>query len=208
MTRRELIDLVRAKAYCTEEGAASAVDALFAELTERLKRDGSAALPGFGSFKRTSREARMGRNPRTGEALRIKASKSVRFKPAKALKDFAAVGRLALSVRRRRKALAIAEQPRRPLKDDDQDECRDEHPRGRTLEEGRVVAVGNRQRAAEADLHAVAEDEGQQQRRHVEFELAQDVADRPGRDHDPDVEGARLDRVDADHRNQQHAGAR
>ena len=87
MTRRELIDLVRAKAYCTEEGAASAVDALFAELTERLKRDGSAALPGFGSFKRTSREARMGRNPRTGEALRIEASKSVRFKPAKALKD-------------------------------------------------------------------------------------------------------------------------
>ena len=87
MTRRELIDLVREKAYCTEEGAASAVDALFDALTERLNRDGSATLPGFGTFKKTFREPRMGRNPRTGEALRIEASRSVRFKPAKALKD-------------------------------------------------------------------------------------------------------------------------
>jgi DNA-binding protein HU-beta len=87
MTRRELIDLIRAKAFCTEEGAASAVDALFAELTERLKRDGNATLPGFGTFKKTFREPRMGRNPRTGEALQIEASQSVRFKPAKGLKD-------------------------------------------------------------------------------------------------------------------------
>jgi nucleoid DNA-binding protein len=87
MTRRELIDLIRGKAYCTEEGAASAVDALFAELTARLKQEGSASLPGFGTFKRTAREARTGRNPRTGEPLKIQASKSVRFKPAKALKE-------------------------------------------------------------------------------------------------------------------------
>jgi DNA-binding protein HU-beta len=87
MTRREMVDLVRSKAYCTKEGAESAVDALFAELTARLRRDGNTALPGFGSFKVSKRGARMGRNPRTGEALRIKASKSVRFKPAKALKE-------------------------------------------------------------------------------------------------------------------------
>ena len=86
MTRRELIDLVRAKAYCTEQGAEAAVDALFAELTERLQREGTAALPGFGTFRRTARAARLGRNPQTGEALKIEASNSVAFKPSKALK--------------------------------------------------------------------------------------------------------------------------
>jgi DNA-binding protein HU-beta len=87
MTRRELIDLVRSKAYCSEEGAESAIDALFAALTEQLQRDGSTSLPGFGTFRRTSRAARLGRNPRTGESLEIKASSSVGFKPAKALKE-------------------------------------------------------------------------------------------------------------------------
>jgi nucleoid DNA-binding protein len=86
MTRRELIDLVRSKAYCTEEGAERAVDALFETLTEQLQRDGSASLPGFGTFRRSARAARLGRNPRTGEPLKIKASHSVGFKPAKALK--------------------------------------------------------------------------------------------------------------------------
>lgn len=86
MTRRQLIDLIRSKAYCTEEGAEAAIDALFATLTQDLQREGSAALPGFGTFRRTKRAARMGRNPQTGEALKIKASTSVAFKPAKALK--------------------------------------------------------------------------------------------------------------------------
>ena len=87
MTRREIVDLVRAKAYCTREGAENAVDALLDELANRLRRNESSALPGFGSFRVARRGARMGRNPRTGEPLRIKASKSVRFKPAKALKE-------------------------------------------------------------------------------------------------------------------------
>jgi nucleoid DNA-binding protein len=104
MTRREIIDLVRAKAYCTKEGAENAIDALLAELTARLRETGSAALPGFGSFKVSKRGARMGRNPRTGEALRIKASNSVRFKPAKALKDSLQEAEVVdLAQRRRRK---------------------------------------------------------------------------------------------------------
>ena len=86
MTRRELIDLIRSKAYCTEEGAEAAVDALFETLTKDLQREGAASLAGFGTFRRTRRAARSGRNPRTGEALKIKASNSVAFKPAKALK--------------------------------------------------------------------------------------------------------------------------
>jgi DNA-binding protein HU-beta len=86
MTRRELIDLIRSKAYCTEEGAEAAVDALFGTITLNLQREGAASLPGFGTFRRTRRAARMGRNPRTGESLKIKASISVAFRPAKALK--------------------------------------------------------------------------------------------------------------------------
>ena len=87
--------------------------------------------------------------------------------------------------------LSIAKRPRNSLHAQQQtDGCRKHDDRG-LVREGRVVAVGNRQRPAETHLHAVAEDEGQQQRRHVEVELAQDVAGRPGRDHDPDVEGAR-----------------
>jgi DNA-binding protein HU-beta len=86
MTRRELVDLIRSKAFCSAEGAERAVDALFETLTADLQRDGTATLAGFGTFRRTARAARTGRNPQTGEALRIKASKSVSFKPAKALK--------------------------------------------------------------------------------------------------------------------------
>jgi DNA-binding protein HU-alpha len=86
MTRRELVDLIRSKAFCTEEGAERAVDALFETLTEQLQRDGTASLAGFGTFRRTARGARTGRNPQTGEPLKIKASNSVGFKPAKALK--------------------------------------------------------------------------------------------------------------------------
>jgi nucleoid DNA-binding protein len=86
MTRRELVDLIRSKAFCTEEGAERAVDALFETLLQTLQREGTASLPSFGTFRRTRRAARTGRNPRTGEALKIKASNSVIFKPAKALK--------------------------------------------------------------------------------------------------------------------------
>ena len=86
MTRRELVDLIRSQAFCTEEGAERAVDALFETLTEQLQREGTASLAGFGTFRRTARAARTGRNPQTGAPLKIKASNSVGFKPAKALK--------------------------------------------------------------------------------------------------------------------------
>jgi DNA-binding protein HU-beta len=107
MTRREIVDLVRAKAYCTKEGAENAVDALFAEIALRLKQDGITTLPGFGSFRISKRGARIGRNPRTGEKLRIKASKSVRFKPAKALREALQEAELIdLATRQRRKVRA------------------------------------------------------------------------------------------------------
>ena len=65
---------------------ASVVDALSKELVATIKKDGSVQLIGFGTFKVAKRAARTGRNPKTGEAMKIKASKSVRFAPSSTLK--------------------------------------------------------------------------------------------------------------------------
>lgn len=107
MTRREIVDLVRAKAYCTKEGAENAVDALFAEIAARLRAEGSVSLAGLGTFRVSHRGARTGRNPRTGAPLRIAASKSVRFKPAKSLKAALSRGEVVdLESRRRQRSQA------------------------------------------------------------------------------------------------------
>ena len=57
------------------------------KLTKGLKKDGSVQLVGFGSFAVTKRKARLGHNPQTGAKIKIKASKSVKFRAGKALKD-------------------------------------------------------------------------------------------------------------------------
>jgi len=51
------------------------------------KKDGKVTLVGFGTFSKAHRKARKGRNPQTGEPIKIKASNTVKFKPGKALKD-------------------------------------------------------------------------------------------------------------------------
>lgn len=63
------------------------VDATMAGLTKLLKSEDRFAFPEFGTFSVVSRKARMGRNPATGESIKIKASRSVKFKPAAALKN-------------------------------------------------------------------------------------------------------------------------
>ena len=67
--------------------AKAALKSLIANLTTALKKGEDVKLAGFGSFKTVQRKARTGRNPRTGEAIKIKASRVVRFVPGKALKD-------------------------------------------------------------------------------------------------------------------------
>jgi DNA-binding protein HU-beta len=67
--------------------AEAAYDGLFTLLAETLKKGDSVAISGFGSFKVVERKARKGRNPRTGEEIRIPASKAVKFTPGKALKE-------------------------------------------------------------------------------------------------------------------------
>ena len=63
------------------------IDAAFENITKAIKKEKRFAYPGFGTFTVRSRKARKGRNPQTGEEIKIKASKTVGFKPAPTLKS-------------------------------------------------------------------------------------------------------------------------
>lgn len=71
----------------TRRQATAAFDAVFDAIADALKAGESAKVPGFGSFAISERGARKGRNPATGESITIKASKTVRFKAGKELKE-------------------------------------------------------------------------------------------------------------------------
>jgi DNA-binding protein HU-beta len=71
----------------TRRQATEAFDAVFDAITDALKAGESVKVPGIGSFNVSERGARKGRNPATGESITIKASKSVRFKVGKDLKE-------------------------------------------------------------------------------------------------------------------------
>jgi DNA-binding protein HU-beta len=65
----------------------NAVNATFTAIKKETKKSNGISIVGFGSFNTVKRKARTGRNPRTGETIMIKASKSVRFRPGKAFKQ-------------------------------------------------------------------------------------------------------------------------
>ena len=83
MNKVELIAAVAEKAGMTKVDARKAIDAIMAVTQKELKKDGKVALVGFGTMSVTKRPARQGHNPQTGETIKIKAKKVVRFKPAK-----------------------------------------------------------------------------------------------------------------------------
>ncbi|HUP21572.1 MAG TPA: HU family DNA-binding protein [Thermoanaerobaculia bacterium] len=86
--KADIVDGVAEKvADITKKQAAEAFDAVFDGITRQLRKGERVQVPGFGSFAISKRAARQGRNPKTGEAIKIKASKSVRFKVGKELKD-------------------------------------------------------------------------------------------------------------------------
>jgi DNA-binding protein HU-beta len=87
MNKSELVDAVADHADLTRAAAARAVDAVLSNVTTALKQGDQVTLVGFGTFEVRSRKARTGRNPKTGEEIEIKASKSPTFKAGKALKD-------------------------------------------------------------------------------------------------------------------------
>ena len=89
MNKADLIEAVLANkdSGCETKAAAErAVAAVISGVKKGLKKDGNVQLIGFGSFTVKTRKARMGRNPQTGETIKIKASKTVGFRPGKALK--------------------------------------------------------------------------------------------------------------------------
>lgn len=85
MSKQILVDALRKNGMTSSE-AASAVDTVVAAIGKELKKTQRFGIPGFGSFAVSKRAARMGRNPRTGEAIKIRASKGVRFKAGAKLK--------------------------------------------------------------------------------------------------------------------------
>ena len=87
MNKAELIDVVADSADVSKAAAGRALDSVIAAITKALKKGDTVTLVGFGTFSVRKRSARIGRNPRTGEAIKIKASKAPGFKPGKALKD-------------------------------------------------------------------------------------------------------------------------
>jgi len=87
MTKTDLIAQVAEQTSLTKKDSAAAIDAVFASITAALAQGDSLSLTGFGSFAVAERAAKEGRNPKTGEKMAIAASKSVKFKPGKALKD-------------------------------------------------------------------------------------------------------------------------
>lgn len=87
MTKSELASSVAIQTTLSEAQAKRAVDAVFSAIGEALARGESVTLPGFGTFATKARGARQGRNPSTGEAITIAASKAPSFKAGKALRD-------------------------------------------------------------------------------------------------------------------------
>ena len=87
MNKHELIETVSAKAEITKKEADLVVNATLDAIIEGLAKEGKVVLPGFGSFEVRNKTAREGRNPRTGEKVKIAAKRAPAFKPGKAMKD-------------------------------------------------------------------------------------------------------------------------
>ena len=87
MNKKQLIEEVAKLMEKSKAEAERAVNAVVEGVTSGLKKDSVVQLIGFGSFNVKKRKARKGRNPKTGDEIKIKASKTVNFKPGKALKE-------------------------------------------------------------------------------------------------------------------------
>ncbi len=87
MNKSELVDLVAEKAGMSKKDSEKAVKAVLDGITEGLVKGDKVQLVGFGTFEVRNRKEREGRNPATGEKIKIEALKVPAFKPGKALKD-------------------------------------------------------------------------------------------------------------------------
>lgn len=93
MNRRELVAVLAERTETDKRTADAALQAFIDVVTDTVASGEPVAISGFAKFARVDRAARMGRNPQTGEAIRIKASRRVRVTPLKAFKDAVLTGR-------------------------------------------------------------------------------------------------------------------
>ena len=87
MNKSELVEYIAASADISKAAAARSLDAVIEAVKDTLKKNESVTLVGFGTFSVGERAARSGRNPRTGDVIKIKSAKIPKFKAGKALKD-------------------------------------------------------------------------------------------------------------------------
>jgi len=87
VNKTELIEHIATQADISKAAANRALEAVFSAVKATLKKGNDVSLVGFGTFAVAKRAARVGRNPRTGAAIKIKAAKIPKFRPGKALKD-------------------------------------------------------------------------------------------------------------------------
>ncbi len=88
MTKAEIVEKMAKDATISKTAAAAALNSFITTVTKSLKKkDGKVTLVGFGTFAKVRRKARKGRNPQTGEVIKIKASNGVKFRAGKKLKE-------------------------------------------------------------------------------------------------------------------------
>jgi DNA-binding protein HU-beta len=87
MTKAELVRFVAEKLEWTSKQTAAIFDLLAATALQETKKNGEFTIPGLGKLVKAQRAARIGRNPQTGESIKIKAKTTVKFRVAKAAKD-------------------------------------------------------------------------------------------------------------------------
>ena len=88
VNKSDLVDRVAESAKATRQEVEGVLNAFFETVRSTAKGGDRVAWPGFGSFSVTQRKARTGRNPRTGEAVKIRASKALKFSSGSALKEY------------------------------------------------------------------------------------------------------------------------
>jgi DNA-binding protein HU-beta len=86
MNKNDLVEMLAEEHELTKSFAREVVDAVFQSITDAAQKGEEVSIFGFGKFRVAERAARKGRNPQTGEAIKIAASKRLKFEPARAMK--------------------------------------------------------------------------------------------------------------------------
>jgi DNA-binding protein HU-beta len=87
MTKAELVEAVASQSKLTKKSAGEIIEVVFNNIGKAVKRDTRFSYPGFGTWSLRSRKARKIRNPQTNEIMKLKASRTIGFRPAKELKQ-------------------------------------------------------------------------------------------------------------------------